>query len=84
VTEAWQFNLIGKSGRAARKNHCPEKRKTGRIRSVKYSEIIADNLSNAGWTWGCVSPSIPKDEQSGFPTLIAAMENVTLRERMKS
>jgi len=23
--------------------------------SVKYWEIIADNLSKAGWTWGCVS-----------------------------
>jgi hypothetical protein len=22
---------------------------------VKYSEIIADNLKNAGWTWGCIS-----------------------------
>jgi hypothetical protein len=22
---------------------------------VKYWEIIADNLSKAGWTWGCVS-----------------------------
>jgi hypothetical protein len=31
-------------------------RKRGRIRRVKrYWEIIADNLSNAGWSWGCVS-----------------------------
>jgi hypothetical protein len=22
---------------------------------LKYWEIIADNLSKAGWTWGCVS-----------------------------
>jgi len=22
---------------------------------VKYCEIIADNLSKAGWSWGCVS-----------------------------
>jgi hypothetical protein len=22
---------------------------------VKYSEIIADNLSKAGWSWGCVA-----------------------------
>ena len=29
--------------------------KRGRIRSVKYWEIIADNLSKAGWSWGCVS-----------------------------
>jgi len=25
------------------------------MRSVKYWEIIADNLSKAGWSWGCVS-----------------------------
>ena len=24
-------------------------------RRVKYWEIIADNLSKAGWSWGCVS-----------------------------
>jgi hypothetical protein len=23
--------------------------------AVKYWEIIADNLSKAGWSWGCVS-----------------------------
>jgi hypothetical protein len=23
--------------------------------SSKYRETIADNLSNAGWSWGCVS-----------------------------
>jgi hypothetical protein len=22
---------------------------------VKYWEIIADNLSKAGWSWGCIS-----------------------------
>jgi len=22
---------------------------------MKYCEIIADNLSKAGWSWGCVS-----------------------------
>jgi hypothetical protein len=25
------------------------------IRRVRYWEIIADNLSKAGWSWGCVS-----------------------------
>jgi hypothetical protein len=30
-------------------------RKRRRIRSVKYWEIIADNLGKAGWSWGCVS-----------------------------
>jgi hypothetical protein len=26
-----------------------------RNRHVKYWEIIADNLSKSGWSWGCVS-----------------------------
>jgi hypothetical protein len=25
------------------------------MRPVKYWEIIADNLSKAGWSWGCVA-----------------------------
>jgi hypothetical protein len=29
--------------------------KRGKIHCVKYWEIIADNLSKAGWSWGCVS-----------------------------
>jgi hypothetical protein len=29
--------------------------KSGKIRRVKYWEIIADNLSKAGWRWGWVS-----------------------------
>jgi hypothetical protein len=29
--------------------------KSGRIRRVKYWEIIADNLSKAGWSLGYVS-----------------------------
>jgi hypothetical protein len=29
--------------------------KSGRIRRVRYWEIIADNLSKAGWSWGCVA-----------------------------
>jgi hypothetical protein len=28
--------------------------KRGVIGRVKYWEIIADNLSKAGWSWGCV------------------------------
>jgi hypothetical protein len=27
----------------------------GQIAAVKYWEIIADNLSKAAWSWGCVS-----------------------------
>jgi hypothetical protein len=26
--------------------------------SVKYLEIIADNLSKAGWSWGCVEDEL--------------------------
>jgi hypothetical protein len=29
--------------------------KRGRIDRLKYWEIIADNLSKAGWSWGCLS-----------------------------
>jgi hypothetical protein len=29
--------------------------KRGRIRRVQCGETIADNLSKAGWSWGCVS-----------------------------
>jgi hypothetical protein len=35
--------------------HCHAKRKNRRIRRVKYWEIIADNLSKAGWSKGYVS-----------------------------
>jgi hypothetical protein len=34
---------------------CCAERKSGRIHRVKYWEIIADNLSKAGWSWGFVS-----------------------------
>jgi hypothetical protein len=27
----------------------------GQNAAVKYWEIIADNLSKAGWSWGCVA-----------------------------
>jgi hypothetical protein len=29
---------------------------------MKYWEIIADNLSKAGWTWGCISGVASTDE----------------------
>ena len=31
------------------------KHKTGRMGDLKYWELVADKLSNAGWSWGCVS-----------------------------
>ena len=30
-------------------------RATNFLKLVKYWEIIADNLSRAGWSWGCVA-----------------------------
>jgi hypothetical protein len=35
--------------------HCRVESKKGTICGVKYWEIIADDLSKAGWSWGCVS-----------------------------
>ncbi len=51
---------------------------------MKDWEIIADNLSKAGWSWAASQRLIPTGEQSGLLTHIAAMESVSLRERMKS
>src|SRR5438034_4310336 len=45
----------------------------------KYWEIIADNLSKAGWSWGCVSALDSKGEQSGLLTHTATTEGVSLR-----
>ena len=33
---------------------------------MKYWETIADNLSNAGWSWGCVGAVDSYREQSGL------------------
>jgi hypothetical protein len=53
-------------------------------RRVKYWEIIADKLSKAGWSWGCVSTGIIAGEQSSLLMRIAATESVSLCVRMKS
>jgi hypothetical protein len=51
---------------------------------VKHWEIIADNLSRAGWSWGCVATvDSVKDEQYGLSPQIAAV-NASLCVRMKS
>jgi hypothetical protein len=50
---------------------------------MKYWEIIADNLSKDGWSWGCVS-AIPTGERSGLLMHIAATGSVSLCERMKN
>jgi hypothetical protein len=74
-----------RSSRAITLGHCrvENERETVPPR-VKYWEIIADNLSKDGWSWGCVSALILADEQSGLLTHIAATESVSLCERMKS
>jgi hypothetical protein len=58
--------------------------KKAQIRHVKYWEIIADNLSRAGWSWGCVSTIDFEGERSGLQTRIAMTEIVSLYTRMKS
>jgi hypothetical protein len=54
------------------------------MRPMKYWEIIADNLSKAGWSWGCVAAVDAKGEPSGLLTRIAATESVSLCERTKN
>jgi len=51
---------------------------------MKYCEIVADNLSKAGWSLGWSQPLIPKAEQSGLLTHSATTESVSLRVRMKN
>jgi hypothetical protein len=43
---------------------------------VKYWEIIADNLSKAGFSWGYVSAIGPTGERSGLQTRIEATKSV--------
>jgi len=38
---------------------------------MKYWEIIADNLSKAGWSWAASQRLIPTGKQSGLLTQIA-------------
>jgi hypothetical protein len=51
---------------------------------VKYWEIIADNLTKAGWSWGCVPALDSAGERSGLLTHIATTESVSFCVRMKS
>ncbi len=50
-----------------------DEQKTRRIRPVKYWEIIADNLSKAGWSWGCVSTVDREGDQFGLWPQIATI-----------
>jgi hypothetical protein len=49
---------------------------------VKNWEIIADNLSEAGWSWGCVAIG-SKDEQFSLPLRIATTVSISLSTLMK-
>jgi hypothetical protein len=39
-----------------------------RIRRMKYWEMIADNLSKAGWSWGCVATVDRRMNQYDYST----------------
>jgi|SRR4029450_10391302 hypothetical protein len=45
---------------------------------MKYWEITADNLSNAGWSWGWSQRLIPTGERFGLLMRTAATESVSL------
>jgi hypothetical protein len=47
-------------------------------------EIIADNLSKAGWSYGYVSPLILRGARSGLLTRIVAPESVSLCVQMRN
>jgi hypothetical protein len=74
-----------RSSRAITLGHCrvENERETVPPR-VKYWEIIADNLSKDGWSWGCVSAVDSRGERSSLLTRIATMESVSLCVQMKS
>jgi hypothetical protein len=58
--------------------------KSGRIRRVKYWEIIADNLSKDGWSWGCNSAIDSNGRTIWIADATEAKETVSLCVRMKS
>jgi hypothetical protein len=51
---------------------------------MNHWEIIADNLSKAGWSWGIVSAIDCEGRTSGLLMHIATTETASLCERMKS
>jgi hypothetical protein len=50
----------------------------------RVQEIIADNLSKAGWNWAASQRLIPAGEQSGLQTRIAVTVSGSLCTPMKS
>jgi len=57
---------------------------TAHLQRVNKWEIIADNLSKAGWSWGCVSAFDLEGRTIWMLTRIAETESVSLCVRMKS
>jgi len=51
---------------------------------VNYWEIIADNLSKAGWSWGCVSAIDSSRQTIWIVDAHGTMESVSLCALMKS
>jgi hypothetical protein len=51
--------------------------------AMKDWEIIADDLSKAGWSWGCLSAVDRDGEQSGLLTHTATIASVSLYTPMR-
>jgi hypothetical protein len=51
---------------------------------MKYWELVADKLSKAGWTWGCVATVDRDGRIIWIADHIAMMGSVSLCMRMKS
>jgi len=58
--------------------------KNGMIQRVNYWEIIADNLSKAGWSGGCVSAIDSRGRTIWIADADRDDRSVSLCERMKS
>ena len=56
-------------------SRCAVEHKRGRIRRVKYWEIIIENLRNAGWNCGCIGTTDGK----GRPIWVVALERSDVR-----
>jgi hypothetical protein len=62
----------------------PGEQKRQNPAGVKYWEIIANNLSKAGWSWGCVSAIDSSGQTIWIVEAHATMESVSLCALMKS
>jgi Zn ribbon nucleic-acid-binding protein len=51
---------------------------------MKYWEIIVDNFTRAGWSWGCVSAIDSNEPTVWMQTHIETTENVSCGVRMRS